>query len=300
MERAPVTDHPAWHARALAARPRRHEVRAGDVTIRVRTWGDTDRPPVVLIHGGAAHGGWWDHIGPLLAQRHHVLAPDLSGHGDSDWRSRYSLTGWSREVAAVIAKLTRTPPVVVGHSLGGHVGLRLALDDVTPLGGLVLVDSPFRSAGSRPDRSVPAPRKTYPTREATIARFRTLPSDTPKDSYIVDHVAAESVIAVPDGWSWKFDPGFFDHDLLALEDVEPVGRFPVLVVRGEHGMVDEEMAGAVCAALGQDRPPVTIGASGHHVPLDQPLALVATVSRAAGAWLLLDPSTAIHSLNGES
>lgn len=294
MERAPVTERPAWHAAALAERPRRHEVRVGDVMIRVRAWGESDRPPVVLIHGGAAHAGWWDHIGPLLAQRHHVLAPDLSGHGDSDWRPRYSLTSWSREVAGVIGRLTTTPPVVVGHSMGGHVGLRLALDEVTPLGGLVLVDSPFHAPGSPPDRPVLAPRRTYPTREAILARFRTLPSDTPKDSYIVDHVAAESVVAVADGWSWKFDPGFFDHDLLGLADVERVDRFPVLVVRGEHGMVDEEMAVAVSAALGQDRPPVTIDASGHHVPLDQPLALVATVSRAVTAWLLPDPSTAVH------
>lgn len=283
---------PAWHVAALAQRPRLHHVRSDGLTLRVRAWGDAERPSIVLIHGGAAHAGWWDHLGPLLASHHHVLAPDLSGHGDSGWRDRYSLTQWSREVGEVIERFTSGPPVVVGHSMGGHVGLRLALDQVTPLSGLILVDSPFHRPGTRVSRPALAPRRTYPSREAVIARFRTLPSDTQNQPYIVDHVAAQSVLRVDDGWSWKFDPAFVDHDLLGLDDVTPIDHCPVLVVRGEHGLVDAEMADAVSAALGQTHPPVTIRDTGHHVPLDAPLAVAATVAEHARTWFATDGSTA--------
>ena len=45
----------------------------------------------MLVHGGAAHSRWWDHIGPLLADGRLVVAIDLSGHGDSARRESYSL-----------------------------------------------------------------------------------------------------------------------------------------------------------------------------------------------------------------
>ena len=77
---------PTWFTDALA-----HAVRHADVTvdgarIAYRAWGKPGRQGVVLVHGGAAHAGWWDHIAPFLAAEHRVVAIDLSGHGDSDHR----------------------------------------------------------------------------------------------------------------------------------------------------------------------------------------------------------------------
>ena len=54
-----------------------------------------------MIHGGAAHAHWWDHIAPLLAEGREVIASDLSGHGDSDRRSDYSVEAWAEEALAV-------------------------------------------------------------------------------------------------------------------------------------------------------------------------------------------------------
>ena len=278
-----MRERPGWYADALAQRPRHDEVSADGVTVHVRSWGDPALPPLVLVHGGAAHSAWWDHIGPLLSSRHPVLAPDLSGHGDSGWRTPYRVARWSSELAAVVRALTDAPPVVVGHSMGGHVGLRLALDAAVPLRGLVMVDSLFPAAGTRAPREATGPRRLYPSREAILARFRTLPADTPKEAHVVEHVAAESVVAVGAGWSWKFDPAFFTHDLLALEDVRALD-VPALVVRGEHGMVDEPTARAVAEALGQPGAVAMIRDSGHHVPLDQPLALVDLVEETAARW----------------
>ncbi|MEZ4290203.1 MAG: alpha/beta fold hydrolase [Myxococcota bacterium] len=51
-----------------------------------------------------------------------VAALDLSGHGDSGHRERYSLEGWTREVMAVARHAgIDGPPVLVGHSMGGFV-----------------------------------------------------------------------------------------------------------------------------------------------------------------------------------
>ena len=118
---------PAWFTAALAAPVRVGRVTVDGTSIAYRAWGDNPGRGLVLVHGGAAHARWWDHIAPLLAAGHLVAAVDLSGHGDSGRRAAYSLDGWAEEVAAVAADAGITgQPVIIGHSMGGFVALRAA------------------------------------------------------------------------------------------------------------------------------------------------------------------------------
>ena len=48
-------------------------------------WGNENAPLMLLVHGGRDHGRSWDLIARSLQPHFHVLAPDLRGHGDSDW-----------------------------------------------------------------------------------------------------------------------------------------------------------------------------------------------------------------------
>ena len=50
-------------------------------------WGNTDAPLLVLVHGGRDHARSWDAIARALQPQFHVMAPDLRGHGDSEWAS---------------------------------------------------------------------------------------------------------------------------------------------------------------------------------------------------------------------
>ena len=118
--------------------------------IHYRRWGATDRPGLVLVHGGAAHSGWWDHVAPLLAGEYCVVALDLSGHGDSGRRDRYDMDTWAREVIAVAEhSCLPAPPIVVAHSMGGWVGITLAADHGDDLAGLILLDSMVAPARPR-------------------------------------------------------------------------------------------------------------------------------------------------------
>jgi pimeloyl-ACP methyl ester carboxylesterase len=58
---------PQWFQTALALGPQRLSHDLDGVRLTYRAWGGRGLPLVVLVHGGSAHGGWWDHIGPLLA-----------------------------------------------------------------------------------------------------------------------------------------------------------------------------------------------------------------------------------------
>src|SRR5262245_24980951 len=88
--------------------------------------GGSGEPLLVLLHGLGATSDVWSRWRPLLPRRWPGawLAPDLPGHGGSEPLAGYSCGG----VAAAVARIV--PPaasiVVLGHSLGGVVGLALA------------------------------------------------------------------------------------------------------------------------------------------------------------------------------
>ncbi len=104
-------------------------------------------PPVLLLHGFGASTFTWRHVVPDLAQTHRVIAVDLKGFGQSDkpFDERYSVSDQAELVAQLIEDKDLRDLTVVGHSFGGGVALRLALDANARLGGrisrLVLLDS---------------------------------------------------------------------------------------------------------------------------------------------------------------
>src|ERR1700730_4998919 len=119
---------PEWFTQALSVPVAERVTVLDGVPVAYRMWGSSQNGRgIVLVHGGAAHSRWWDHIGPLLASDRRVVAIDLSGHGDSGRRPSYSLDGWAREVLAVAEDAgIAAPPTVIGHSMGGLVTLRAA------------------------------------------------------------------------------------------------------------------------------------------------------------------------------
>src|SRR5258708_37392396 len=115
-----MTPPPAWFSAALDAAVQEGTTTVDGASIAYRDWGDPDGRSIVLVHGGAAHSRWWDHIAPMLTDGWRVVAVDLSGHGDSDRRDRHSLHTRAREGPAVAAGTRAAPARVgLGHSQGG-------------------------------------------------------------------------------------------------------------------------------------------------------------------------------------
>ncbi len=281
---------PEWFSDALGRAPEHDFLEVSGAKIAYRAWGDRDGPATVLVHGGAAHAGWWDHVAPHLSPQHRVLALDLSGHGRSDHREAYSLEIWSEEVLAVAAagSTSSAPPVIVGHSMGGFVTLTAARDHGESLAGAVAIDSPVQQMSpeariwldSNPDLP---PTKIQPTREAIIARFRTLPQDDATLEFVRAHIAEESVQQVDGGWSWRFDPRIFLSTRMEPSALS-AAACPVALIRGERGMATHDITSNVAHELGGGVPVTTIPDAGHHIMLDQPVALIAAVDILLGQW----------------
>jgi pimeloyl-ACP methyl ester carboxylesterase len=277
---------PAWFTAALATQVERRTTVVDGAAISYRTWGEPGGRGIVLVHGGAAHSRWWDHIAPLLADGRLVVATDLSGHGDSARRESYSLDQWAREVLAVAEDAgIAAPPTVIGHSLGGMVTLRAAALFGSEIEGAVVIDSPIREMSPEEhaarERRAFGGLRVYPSKEAILARFRPVP-DQPVLGYIADHVAAASIREVDGGWTWKWDPAVFGRHvpptLLTKLDCR------VALFRAEHGMVSTEMGDVMYDRLGRVAPVIEIPAAGHHVMLDQPIALVAAIRTLLSDW----------------
>lgn len=101
--------------------------------------------PVVLLHGPGEFAATWTRVIPALVTTHHVIAPDLPGHGASqDVGGQDGGLDTGRMLAWLDELITQTcgsPPVLVGHLLGGSLAARHAAGDGAAISGLVLVDS---------------------------------------------------------------------------------------------------------------------------------------------------------------
>jgi len=91
-------------------------------------WGNADAPPLLLVHGGRDHCRNWDWVAEALRDEYHIIAPDLRGHGDSQWMigGSYSISDYLYDIAQLVHQTKLTPIRIVSHSLGGAISLRYA------------------------------------------------------------------------------------------------------------------------------------------------------------------------------
>lgn len=278
---------PAWFTDALGQSYDSREVEVDGVRISYRAWGKGGDPVAVLVHGGAAHAGWWDHVAPHLTPGHRIVAIDLSGHGDSGHRASYALETWADEVMAVVRAESAEPPVLLGHSMGGFVVLTAAQRYGVAIRGAAAIDSPVREMSPEARawvgaRHLPGNR-TYPDRETILGRFRTLPADDASLSYVRQHLAEGSIREVEGGWTWKFDPRIFLRSRMEPEELA-AAACDIALIRGERGMAATDITDVVAERLGRDVPVTVIRDAGHHIMLDQPIALIAVLQTLLGQW----------------
>lgn len=281
---------PDWFLKAIATEPSEHRVTVDRCPIHYLSWGSSELPGLVLVHGGAAHAHWWSHLAPLFAERWHVVALDLSGHGDSGRRADYTREAWSHEVMAVSSDAGFPgPPVIVGHSLGGMVVIETAAAFGDQLAGAVIVDTPVRRADPESEQAARGQAfvspGTYPDLATALARFRLIPEQPCENRYIIDYIARHSLHETPAGWTWKFDPRVFGSTRRPLGKRLQAITARVALFRGDRSViVPPDIAEYMYDLLDRNAPVVSIPESHHHLILDQPIAFVAALRTLLADW----------------
>ncbi len=115
----------------------------GDIWLHYVRGGENTAQPLVLLHGFPQSWVMWRLVLPALMERHHVVAVDLRGYGDSakpEGEEGYDKGTMAEDLAALIAHLDLATPLVIGHDRGGRVARRFALEYPDALRGLALLD----------------------------------------------------------------------------------------------------------------------------------------------------------------
>jgi peroxiredoxin len=255
---------------------------SGDARLAADVWGAEDAPPLLLLHGGGQTRGAWGRAGERLADLGwRVVAPDLRGHGESDWAARgsYDVGLFANDVRALVAGLGAAP-VLVGASLGGLSSL-LAVGERprAQARALVLVDVAHRPdpAGVRRifDFMSGRPDGFASVDEAATAVGEYLPHRQAPDDHegLRRNLRRRGERLV---WHWdpalvasfrgRVDPsGAGERNLAAARSA----RCPILLVRGGiSDVVSETLATEFCAAVPAAEL-VEVPGAGHMVAGDQ-------------------------------
>jgi pimeloyl-ACP methyl ester carboxylesterase len=255
-------------------------------------WGNPGAPPLLLLHGGRDHCRNWDWVAAALRDDWHVLAPDLRGHGDSQWSpdGNYAIAGYVYDLAQLIHQQQLAPVTIIAHSLGGMIALRYAGIYPDCVRRLVAIEglgpSPRRLAERSKNgiaermqnwinelRSLAGriPRR-YPSIEEAFKRMQEVNRHlTPEQA---QHLTQQGVNQNEDGtYSWKFD-NYVRADPpyeMAVAEIEELWRritCPTLLVYGRESRVSNPLIDGRDRHFRQGRV-VVVDDAGHWVHHDQ-------------------------------
>ena len=262
-------------------------------------WGNSGKPPMIMVHGGRDHCRNWDWLALQFRSHYHVIAPDLRGHGDSDWAvgSPYAMIDYVVDLAQLVSALGNHPMVLIGHSLGGGIVLQYAgvfpkmVRQVVPIEGLGPPSSMISQepAHERMSNWVGAMQelaqrkvREYASIEEALASMRTENPHLSHDH--ARHLTIHGVLRNENGtYSWKFDnyvhatsPYMFN-----LKDAREIWEkitCPTFLIRGSESWVGDWVKDGRFSAF-KNAETVTIDKAGHWVHHDQLAQFLAHVRR---------------------
>ncbi len=263
-----------------------------------RMWQDArgvSGTPVVLLHGFLDHAGTWDEVAPgLNAEIGLVVAPDLRGHGRSDWNAdghAYSFAEYLADLDGLVTLLGGRVRLV-GHSLGGtiasfYAGLRPArVEGCVLVDGLGIEDSAhltvermraFLDAAS----ATPDARRFADVQEAA-RRLRSVHPYLTEERAMA--LAERGTRASEDGVRWAWDPRLRARNAVPytvdvhVQVLGGVRDAPWVVVPERSPFREAAITRLIDALPAVHR--VDLPACGHMVPLEAPQALLSVCLRA--------------------
>lgn len=161
---------------------RKITTRHGEVAVHEA--GRSDCPTLLFLHGNSSCGLVFEQqFSSALAERYHLLAMDLPGHGASpdaaDPEASYSMPSYAEAATDMLSQLGIDDPVVLGWSLGGHIGLEMTR--ILPaMRGLVITGTPPCGPGAEevtqafaqiPEIAFAATESFTPEQVETFARY---------------------------------------------------------------------------------------------------------------------------------
>lgn len=163
----------------MVVEPKEGYLNSKGYKIHYLLWGSSG-PKLVFIHSMGMDARGFDINCRALLDEYQILALDILDHGDSDSpKEPVSLPDHADVMRECYRQLSFVPNVLVGHSVGGMMGMVLAAEYPKDFKGMVLVDiAPFQMSGRRTGRRPgPPPKDTFADEDEARAYFRTRYTD---------------------------------------------------------------------------------------------------------------------------
>ena len=298
------SETPKWFLDALAQKPDIKSVKIKGSKISYNCWGKKNKPGLIFVHGGMAHADWWNFITPYFLKTHRVIAMNLGGMGDSEWRKEYSTETWGLEIEGVCKKEKLKKPIIIGHSLGGMCGVYAASIMKKNLYGLVIVDTAILPPSDKPpkfDFKIRA-NKIYKSLKEIKSRFRLVPGQIDALEYVMDYIAEKSIKKNKGGWTWKFDPNymkifnsesFLERQAVYRNKLKGL-KCRVAILRGEKSVIFPGSSAKYMHELMDKKSPIiNVPEAHHHIMVDQPMALISALRSLIIDWDHSKPSKAL-------
>lgn len=293
--------------------PDEHHVVLAGHRFHYLDWGKPDLRPAVFLHGHGLTAHTWDLVSLALRPRLRCFAPDLRGHGDSEWSPvmDYRVETHAADAERFLRQVTVAPAVLVGMSLGGLVALRCAADAGKLVRALVIVDigpesaGKFRAASDRAasDRAAPdgagsdnGARRlvnsfSAPVELESVEEFvqHALALNPRRDPVLLRGSLLHNLRQLPTGrWTWKYDQrpllrtrsendGNRDDGMPAIWSLTERVNCPVLVVRGGGSDILSRRGAADLAGRFRDGRWAEVPDAGHSVQGDNPAAFASAL-----------------------
>ena len=239
--------------------------------MRLQTGGDGG-PVLLLVHGLGATSDVWNRWPALLSEHWpgRWLAPDLPGHGSSAPLPRYSFGALAASLAELVSAEERM--VVLGHSLGGVLGLTLAsgwfgvpVDAVVGVGIKVTwTTEDLERARALAQRPV----TWFTSRDEAASRYLRVSGLT--DLFATDDAAVDAGLVEEHGrWRLAMDPAVFSVGAPDMPGLLAAARSDVVLARGEHdAMVTDDQLDELRSRR------VTLTGLGHNAHVENPEAVM--------------------------
>ncbi len=220
------------------------------------------RPRLLAIHGLGATAAVWDGLVDQLGDRWNVVAPDLPGHGSAPWTGDYTVGSLAAAMSGHVETGERV--VVVGHSLGGAVGVALASGFFRPevvavvaVGvKVVWTDDDVVGMARVAERGVRWFGAAHEARERALRQGGLIG--------LVDDLTG-GVVEEDGRWRVAQDPATFAQRPLDMAGLMAAARCPVILGAGDG----DAMVGAADLAMHTDEPRIATG-RGHNVHVEDP------------------------------
>ena len=175
------------------------------LNIHFREWGDSQLPPLIILHGFDAHSRSWDHVAAALADRYHIIVPDIRGNGESSWAPEYSWHLFIADTLSLMDALSLSQSILCGHSMGGRTSYMLASRYPERVTKLIIVEAVPDDPKIRNDDP---PIEIFGTIEDAVAEAYKRQPYADKDT--LRHEVEHGLKQLEDGrWIKRFDPALY-------------------------------------------------------------------------------------------